>query len=198
LLIAIWQIFFYYIGYNWDIEAILNINEIYATVSKGNKSLEKQLFDTLRERFRLILQQKIMNVADTEDVLQNTLVVIARKYLDIEFETSFSSWAYKVLEFNVLSYYRSKGRQKDKLEKFAAERGDLAYSTPNADLKRRLLECLKKINEANIRHARILNFSYQGYDLEKICEKLKLTRNAAYIMLSRARAKLKACMGMDK
>lgn len=175
----------------------MNINELYAIVHNGDKSAEKRLFDKLRERFQLILQQKIMNVTDTEDLLQNTLIVIARKYLNMDFETSFSAWAYKVLEYNILNYYRTKGRQRDKLEEFAEQHGDTAVIMPDSELKRQLLNCLKKINEANIRHARILNFSYQGYDMEKICEKLKLTKNGAYILLSRARAKLKICMEME-
>ena len=176
----------------------MNINELHALVQSGNKSAEKQLFDKLRERFGLFLRHKIMNMADAEDVLQNTLVVIARKYLDIEIETSFSSWAYKVLEFNILNYYRTKGRQKEKLEKLTVQQNETSIEVPDIDLKRRLLNCLRKINEANIRHARILNFSYQGFDMNQICEKLQLTRNGAYILLSRARTKLKICMEMDK
>ncbi len=176
----------------------MNINELYDIVRDGNKSAEKQLFDKLRERFQLILQHKIMNETDSEDVLQNTLIVIARKYLNIDFELSFSAWAYKVLEFNILNYYRTKGRHKDKLVEFAKQKNDSSVFVPNPELKRRLLNCLKKINEANIRHARILNFSYQGFDMEQICRKLKMTRNGAYILLSRARAKLKTCLEMDR
>ncbi|MCP4706251.1 MAG: sigma-70 family RNA polymerase sigma factor [candidate division Zixibacteria bacterium] len=176
----------------------MNINELYAQLLNGNKSSETQLFDKLRERFGLFLQHKITNEADAEDVLQNTLVVIARKYLNMAFDTSFSAWAYKVLEFNILSYYRTKGRQRDKLERLTAHHNEATMEMPDADLKRRLLNCLKKVNEVNIRHARILNFSYQGFDIEQICEKLGLTKNGAYILLSRARAKLKNCMEMDK
>lgn len=175
----------------------MNINELYAIVRNGEKSAEKKLFDKLSERFQLILQQKIRNITDAEDILQSTLIIIARKYLDIAFEKSFSSWAYKVLENNILNYYRTKGRYRNKFEELTEQTGS-AVIMPDAELKQRLLNCLKKINEMNIKHARILNFSYQGYDMEQICQKLKLTRNGAYILLSRARAKLKTCMKMDR
>jgi len=61
-------------------------------------------------------------------------------------------------------------------------------------LKKKLLDCLNKINDANTRHARVLNLHYQGFIVREICEKLKLTRNGVYILLSRSRTMLKNCL----
>lgn len=142
----------------------------------------------------MILQHKVMNAEDADDVLQNTLMTIAGKYREIEFEVSFSAWAYKVLEINILAHYRKKGSERKRSGEIPENSDSSAAITPDPELKRRLLDCLRKLNESNIRHARILNFSYQGYDMDQICEKLKTTKTAAYILLSRARAKLKICI----
>ena len=113
---------------------------------------------------------------------------------EIEFEVSFSAWAYKVLELNILAHYRKKGNERKRFGEIP-ENDDLSTAiTPYPELKRRLLDCLRKLNERNIRHTRILNFSYQGYDMDQICEKLNTTKTAAYILLSRARTKLKECI----
>ena len=121
-------------------------------------------------------------------------MVIARKSKDMNFQASFSAWAVKVLENNILNYYRTGARRRRKLERYAEQQDSAAEETLRPDLKRRLLDCLKKLNEANIRHARILNYSHQGYTIEQICEKLEISKNAAYVLLSRARATLKNCL----
>ena len=67
-------------------------------------------------------------------------------------------------------------------------------SATDPSFKRRLLDCLKKVNQTNTRHARILNLHYQGYTVTDICGKFKITRNNVYIILSRARLMLKVCL----
>jgi hypothetical protein len=57
-----------------------------------------------------------------------------------------------------------------------------------------LRECLKQVGRANIRYARILNFIYQGQDFDYICQRLTMTRNNAYSVLSRARTMLMKCV----
>ncbi|MDH4034538.1 MAG: hypothetical protein OEV80_12145, partial [candidate division Zixibacteria bacterium] len=61
-------------------------------------------------------------------------------------------------------------------------------------LKRRLLDCLKKIRSTNLRYARILNLQYQGFDTEDVCRRLAVTRSNLYSLLSRARTVLELCL----
>jgi len=167
---------------------------LFYEVRSGDKEAEKLLLEKLRERFRLITQQRVSDSQDVEDIVQDSLVVIASKSKAMDFQTSFSAWARKVLENNILNYHRTRARQKRKLERFAKQRNSAAEENLQLDLKRRLLDCLKKLNEANIRHARILNYSHQGYSIEQICEKLQISKNAAYVLLSRARVILRNCL----
>ncbi len=176
------------------IEYPLSINRLYEMASGGDKNAEKRLFEKLHERFQYIVQQKVTDSQDAEEIVQESMMVVARKYKGINFRVSFTSWAYKVLENRILFFYRTKGRRQRKMASIIAEQGHAAVVNPDPILRNELLECLKKVNEVNVRHARILNFVHQGFTVEQICRIMKISRNNAYIILSRARTMLKKCL----
>ncbi len=124
------------------------------------------------------------------------MLTISEKYSALEIESSFAAWAYQVLEFKLARYYRDK---KTAARKFAYDGGmqnapEPAAQTASPDLKRYLLECLKKVGVTNRKFARILNLQYQGFGTSEICERMKVTASNAYIILSRARRALKECL----
>lgn len=172
----------------------MTINELFDIARSGDQEVEKQLYDKLYERFQLILRHKVIDPQDIEEILQDSLITIARKAKDIEFRLSFTEWAYKVLENNIMSYYRAKGRERSRFRNKPEYFEYSASYESDPSLIDQLLKCLKKVNNANVRHARILNFTYQGYNIEYICEKLNLTRSAMYTLLSRARSMLRTCL----
>ncbi len=172
----------------------MNINELHSIVRQGDLSGEEQLFQRLSESFRLFVQQRIWNEQDREEIVQDAILTVSEKYKVTDFTTSFAAWAYRVLENKLLYYYRTKKTRQSRFIRMADERDTIADRTTDPDLKRRLLVCLKKIGTANSRHARVLNFRYLGYETEEICERLKITRNNLYILLSRARSILKLCL----
>ncbi len=161
---------------------------------KGGSAEEQRLFAVLTDIFRLFVQQRVWSRQDCEEIVQETLTTIAEKYRGIEFETSFAAWAYRVLEHKILHYYRTKRCRESKFA-HPPEGVEIATTEPfNPNLKRKLLDCLRQISRGNRRHARILTLRYQGFSAEEICDKLRITRNNAYIILSRARAMLKRCL----
>jgi RNA polymerase sigma factor (sigma-70 family) len=171
-----------------------SIHQLYDEARTGDPTAEKRLFVSLGERFGLFLQRRIGSRQDAEEVVQDTLAAIAEQYRQIEITTSFAAWAYRVLENKLLYYYRSKKAQARKLEQFAESGKPVAVHNPDPAFRRRLLDCIKKVSRANIRHARILNLHYQGYTVEDICGRLEISRNNLYTSLSRARSVLKSCI----
>jgi RNA polymerase sigma factor (sigma-70 family) len=173
----------------------LDINALYKKTICGDKSAEEALFSALSERFEQFAYQRIWDKEDSRDVLQDTLLVIAREYRQIEFETSFSAWAYKVLDNRILAYMKRKQSRQGRTEVGADSRGSQNRAEHvNPDLRLRLLDCLRKVGEVNRRHARILDLHYHGYTTEEICHRLKTTRNSFYIALHRARRMLETCL----
>jgi len=173
---------------------LLNINALQNLARLGDRATEEQLFQRLTESFRVFVQQRIQSQEDGEEIVQEALITIAEKYREIDFTTSFAAWAYRVLENKLLDYYRTKQRRESRITTRAD--GDATGSSwnPDPEFKRRLLNCLQSVAAANHRHAQILHLHYQGYSAAEVCAKLSLTKNAAYILLSRARAMLKSCL----
>ena len=172
----------------------MNINDLYNQAINGDQSSEDLLFQRLSENFRLFLQHRIWNDQDAEEIVQETMMTIAKKYKDITFEKSFAAWAHKVLENNTLYYFRKKKTHESRfVQSFDNEQVE-SLRNLEPGLKKQLIFCLKKISGANTRHARILVLIYQGFNMSEICEKLSVTKNAAYITLSRARSMLRVCL----
>lgn len=172
----------------------MTINQLHNLAVCGGEGAEERLFQSLSESFRLFVQQRIWNRQDAEEIVQDALATIAGKYRGIDFETSFAAWAYKTLENKILHYYRTKRCRESKFSQIS--NGDLQSTPVSIDpvIKRRLLDCFKKISEVNNRYARILNLRYQGYSTEEVCTRLNATRNTVYILLTRARSMLKFCL----
>ena len=130
---------------------------------------------------------------DAEEVVQETLKTVFEKYRQIDFEISFVAWTYKILNHKLLTYSATKRRRSKKLEEMAT-RVQNRTSDGAQDLEKRLLDCLKVVNKASVRHARILNLHYQGFTVPEICDRMSLTRSNFYTILSRARTRLQACL----
>ena len=172
---------------------LMNLNDLHQQACGGEKGAEDSLFQNLSARFRLVARHRIWNKDDAEEVVQDSLAVVAQKYKGVEIEISFSAWAQRVLDLNILEYIRKKGRTAKRFEPMPDEETSMVIDS-NPTLKLRLLDCLKKVSQANRRHARILVFIYQGFGVEEVCEKFKLTVNNYYSVLSRARSMLEMCL----
>jgi RNA polymerase sigma-70 factor (ECF subfamily) len=172
----------------------LKINTLHNKAVGGNKKAEEELFSYLSVRFKLFVQQRIWDRLDAEEIVQDTMMTIAKKYRELDIEISFNAWAHAILENNILNYFRKKKHYEKRLADLSASKENAPSYNPDPILKRKLLDCLKKVGQANQRYARILNLHYQGYSTEEICRRLKLTRNHSYVLFSRAKSMLKRCL----
>ncbi len=172
----------------------MNLNHLYLRAIQSESDTETELFENLYARFTLIARNRILDEQDAEDVIQDSLIQIKKKLGQIEPESKFTSWALKVLKYNIIDYYRKKGRRTERLNTLLLESGTEPVQNSDIKIIRILRNCLKELGQANIRYARILNFIYQGYEFDYICERLALTRSNAYSILSRARSMLMLCI----
>lgn len=172
----------------------MGINDIYSQLISGNEAVKKQFFSMLTGRFRLITRQRIRNRDDAAEVVQKALMTVAEKYRDIEIETSFAAWANQVLNNKILDHYRAQGRRSERLVPLEESGQGLANPVSDPDMKRRLVDCLKKVREANKRFGRVLVLHYQGFTVVEICERMGVDRTRQYKDLSKARALLRTCL----
>lgn len=174
----------------------LSINDLQVKACRGDQAAEHALFESLAARFRAFARQRVWDNADSEEVVQDALMTICREYKALTFETSFTAWAYKVLDNRILAHIQKKKRRGEKVTRMID--GDQMLpadqGTPDPDLKRRLLSCLHKLGKANVRYARILNLHYQGFSTTEVCRRMSVKRETFYSILSRARAMLQNCL----
>ncbi len=172
----------------------MTINTLHNDVISGNESTESELFKALGARFQLFVQQKVWDRQDAEEIVQDALLTVAEKYRGIDFETSFSAWAHKVLMNKILHYFRTKSGQERRFVGLEESISPAVNGDIDSDVESRLLSCIRKMTVANNRFARMLNFHYQGYTVVEICGKLSLSRTNFYSILSRARSMLETCL----
>ena len=172
----------------------MSIEELYQKTIKGDQRAEKELFQLLTARFRLFVHRKVQDENDGEEIVQDALLVVYNKYREMDFEVSLAGWAHKVLMHRIMNYYRSKKYRNAKAFNYKREKQNDMVFEPDPMFENQLRQCLEKIARKNRRHARILNFNYQGFSASEICRKLGLTKSNLYTILSRARDMLEKCL----
>lgn len=132
----------------------------------------------------------VQNVDDTQDLHQQTLLVLWRKFSQYQPGTSFLAWAIKIAQIEVWNFRKSKpsGRVflSDEVLSHVAESQMRHAADPADELRRRLLEgCVEKLPDAD---RRLLDASYQsdcrikdiaakfGRSSQSICNSLRRIR----------------------
>jgi RNA polymerase sigma-70 factor (ECF subfamily) len=174
--------------------ASFDLNELHRAACSGDREAENRLMGYLTVSFRLFAQHRIWHVEDAEEVVQEALVTVLAKYKGLEIETSFAGWAYRVLQNKILDFVKKKSARRRLDEANADDLTAETYVCPDPQLRARLIECFRKINRTNSRHARVLNLHYQGYPVTEVCRRLGVTENNLYVLLSRARRALELCL----
>jgi RNA polymerase sigma factor (sigma-70 family) len=172
----------------------MNLDTLYKKACDNCKLSENELFGILTARFRYLARQRVWNRYDCEEVVQNALMAIAENYRSVRLTVGFAAWAHTILSNKVADYFRAREHHRRAFAPLPEHETSGPGSEPDRAMRRKLLDCLKKVNAANRRHARMLVLKYQGHDFENICRRLNMTRNNAYSVLSRARTMLERCL----
>ena len=134
---------------------------------------------------------------DAEEIIQDTLVVLWRKFDEFDRGTSFFAWAARVAQFEVLNY-RRKNRQRVMLlddEILEAVASTALEHMDDMELHRSELEnCLKKLPE---RDRELLRLRYrEGGDIHAAAEAMHRTSGHVQRMLRKIRSALLRCIHM--
>ena len=130
--------------------------------------------------------------------MQDALAVVAQKYKEISFGSSFAGWAHNVLRNTILSYAQTKGTRARLQPQVLASMAPSENYDPDDQFVRSVLRCLEQVARTNRRFARTLNLSYQGYTAAEIAAKLEMRIDYLYVVLARARSMLEGCLGMTE
>jgi RNA polymerase sigma-70 factor (ECF subfamily) len=143
----------------------------------------------------LYVMSLVPNRNDSEDILQQTQLVLWREFEQFELGTNFTAWACRVAFNQVLAW--RKRRQRDRLvfseaflEAVAQEAAD--GSEWLEERSQRLAGCLSKLPP---HHQELIRLRYaEGTAVETIAAEVNRTVDAVYRMLSRIRQSLYDCV----
>jgi RNA polymerase sigma-70 factor (ECF subfamily) len=132
---------------------------------------------------------------DLDDVIQQTCLVLWRKFDEFEPGTDFRAWACTIARFEVLKHHRAKARDRhvfsEELLGLLAEEG--AAELARRERERRALEgCLQRLPE---RHMELVRCCYAGdRTIREVAEAVGRTAKSVYRVLDRVRVSLLECI----
>ena len=174
---------------------MVNVKNLLELAQNGDLSAESQIFDHLLVRFLFFAKRRVQSEESAEDIAQEACLTVVQKYKTEEFTVDFEAWAYGVLRMKIGNYL-----QKRKMERktLSSSKFDVRISgitlAPDPDVRRRVLECLGRIIDANRNYARALNLVHKGYKTSEICRRLEVSSAHFYVILSRGRSMMRSCL----
>ncbi len=153
------------------------------------------LFVEHEPALRAFILSQIMNWADMNEILQQTSIVLWRKFDQYQPGTNFRSWAFKIARFEVLNYLKKQRRSKlvfsdETLALLAVESEE---EEDNLEAERHALaKCLKKLKPEQ---RGLLSDCYEGEQtIKEIARLRQRSVEAVYKAVQRLRATLLTCV----
>ena len=154
-----------------------------------------QLFTRTQRPLYLFLLSQTASVADAEDLLQETNLIILAKCRQYQEGTNFGTWARQIAQFELLRFRRKSRRDKLRFsdEFFDAVARESETREPDLEVRRRALEqCLKKLRDKD---RELIQLRYHPNNSGKeVAEQIGRPQNAVYQSLMRIRRVLLECM----
>ncbi len=138
----------------------------------------------------------VANHADTDDIVQRTLIQLWENFEKYDFDRPFLPWAFRFAYRQVLMHRRSEKARRirftdeDLIAKIAADYSE----TPDWENHRRraLKNCLGSLS---VEHRQLVRQRYdKGATLDALAKKLQRSPNALYKTMQRIRAVLATCV----
>ena len=135
-----------------------------------------------------------MSPSDADDILQDTLSVMWKKFEEFEPGTNFVAWGKKIARYKILDYFR-----KNKSSKLCYDPDvfEIIESKTNQiddliDRKNALKKCLTKLSD---KYRDILKMRYaQDMSFKQIAVKFGISKQSLYRTVGRIHAILLKCM----
>jgi RNA polymerase sigma-70 factor (ECF subfamily) len=130
-------------------------------------------------KIRAYIAVLVPNYSDADDIMQETIAIMWRKFNEFELGTNFGSWGVRIAYLNTLHYYKKKGKYAIWADKRLFEQFVDVATKQNDNHEERLSalrECSRKLgdNERRLLHLR--------YELNKSIKDIAAAadRNAKY------------------
>jgi RNA polymerase sigma-70 factor (ECF subfamily) len=153
------------------------------------------LFTHEEPALRAFVRSLLPSWHDVDEVMQQTSIVIWKKFDQFKPGTSFMRWACVIARFEVLKYRRSKARERlvfreDLCELLAEEAMDSAEALQKE--RQALYECMQKLSDTD---RALVGAAYaHGTSIKEVAESIGHSATAFYKKLHRIRMGLLGCI----
>lgn len=148
---------------------------------------------------------RVSNQLDVEEIISDTFFAALKAKNNFQNKCSERTWLTAILRHKIIDYYRKQASQKSKLHRHAisheeyqekyfyetavtrCEESTLADLNVKA-LEQALAESLNNIPESQSKVAKLR--IYEELSTEEICTRLEISKNNAWVLMSRARKSL--------
>ena len=136
----------------------------------------------------------VFSTADAEDILQDTLSIMWRKFSEFESGTNFVAWGKQIARYRVMDYLRKNKGSKlcydsDVVEIIESKAGQ---GDDFSDYKKALKKCLRKLSEKSLA---MLNMRYaQDMPYRQIAVRYGISKQSLYRSISRLHVTLLKCI----
>jgi RNA polymerase sigma-70 factor (ECF subfamily) len=153
------------------------------------------LFRTNEDRIFGFILTFLPNFAKAEDILQETMIIMWRKFGEFEAGTNFGAWGIKIARYNLYKYHRSEQSDivhfdSDALEVISQHVADAEEMKTNSHIDA-LLHCFEKLEKKS---KRIILLRYENnFKVGDISKKIGKPIRDTYRILSRIQHALQKC-----
>jgi RNA polymerase sigma-70 factor (ECF subfamily) len=173
-----------------------------AEVIRGVLSGKSAEFSRLVREFglpvRSFIHSRVQNVADAEDIAQETFIAAFRGLSKFDTSQCFEAWLIGIARHRVLGHFRSNERRHRTNERFReeclavieSELGEVEGQF-GGDPVKRLMDCVEKLPE---RMRQVIRARLRGENGSMVAKLLHTTCGAIYMLQLRANEQLKECM----
>lgn len=165
--------------------------------SSDDRILEfSELLQKSRSRVFGFIYAIVLNLADTEDLFQQTASLLWEKFDQYEPETDFTSWALRIARYKSANFMRSRYRERKRFNNAVIENLYTA-SVNSTDVTHQerldaLKECMNKLSDTD---RDLVHRCYSsGLRIKEIALVEGKTANAVYATLHRIRRALLTCV----
>lgn len=167
----------------------------------NNEDDRNELFIKLLAEHERKLTRYVMSImpsiADAEDILQESKLVMWREFSNFTEGTSFNAWARKIIFYRILYFRRTKAKEAERYVFSDAfyEVLDEEYEKGEEKREKNFAVLQKCINHLQEPHQKMVMLRYhQGESIEGLSDQIGRTVAACYKTLSRIRLNLRKCM----
>ena len=158
----------------------------------GDDRARSSLLSTLEPLLRGYFVKRIGQVADVDDLVQNTLVRVHEGLSDLEKPGSLKSFAMKAALFELQDYYRGRYDMKERLYD-----PELPLNrTTDADDGSDRVDVEKALEQLSPKARRIIELREYGYRYREIAQMIDTTEAAIKMQVKRAFDKMREAIAM--